>query len=241
MGLINLHEISLLCKWNIKHFIISSSAVVYIPTFNQCAYISANMVYDSFSKYRRSLGLECTNLFFGALQGAGYVSRKKSVEISLGHYGVLPTNISKILGTIDLIISDENKNIGTNLMISKFNFEDVKKTGEQLFKFDYYTNQFESHSNKDVIKSQDKIRDKTIATISDLLSISASKLNYSSMKLKDYGVDSLFMVQLKNWIEKEFQKPNIISVSQLQNSTIDTIIQIVQKSLKNNDTKKRYE
>ncbi|KAF2068524.1 hypothetical protein CYY_010151, partial [Polysphondylium violaceum] len=234
MGLINLHEISLLCQWNIKHFIISSSALVFSPTFNQCAYISANMVYDSFSKYRRSLGLECTNLIFGALQGAGYVSRKKSVQSSLSHMGMLPTNISKILGTIDLIVSNNNKDIGTNLIISKYNFEALKRIGEKLIQLDYYMNQFESNNN--TIKSQDSIRDKTIATISDLLSISASKLNYSSMKLKDYGVDSLFMVQFKNWIEKEFQKPNIISISQLQNSTIDTIIQIVQKSLKNNDT-----
>ncbi|KAF2068258.1 hypothetical protein CYY_010416, partial [Polysphondylium violaceum] len=233
MGLINLHEISLLCKWNIKHFIISSSVLVLCPSFNQCAYMSANIVYDSFSKYRRSLGLECTNLIFGVLQGTGYVSRKKSVESSLSHMGMLPTNISKILGTIDLIISNNNKDIGTNIMISKFNFETLKRSGEKLIKLDYYMNKFESTNN--TIKSQDSIRDKIISTISDLLSISASKLNYSSMKLKDYGVDSLFMVQLKNWIEKEFQKPNIISISQLQNSTIDTIIQIVQKSLKNND------
>ncbi|KAF2068286.1 hypothetical protein CYY_010388, partial [Polysphondylium violaceum] len=238
MGLINLHEISLLCKWNIKHFIISSSVLVFSPTYNQCAYISANMVYDSFSKYRRSLGLECTNLIFGALQGAGYVSRKKSVESSLSHMGILPTNISKIIGTIGLIITN-NKDIGTNLIISKFNFETLKKIGEKLIQLDYFMNMFESNNN--TIKSQDSIRDKIISTISDLLSISASKLNYSSMKLKDYGVDSLFMVQLKNWIEKEFQKPNIISISQLQNSTIDTIIQIVQKSLKNNDTNNQKE
>ncbi|KAF2070521.1 hypothetical protein CYY_008154, partial [Polysphondylium violaceum] len=233
MGLINLHEISLLCKWNIKHFIISSSTLVYIPTFNQCAFISANLVYDSFSKYRRSLGLECTNLLF-TLPSAGYVSPNKSVESSLGHTGVLPTNISKILGTIDLIISNNNKDFGTNLIISKFNFDALKRMGEKVIQLDYYMNQFESNTH--TIKSQDSTKDKIISTISDLLSISASKLNYSSMKLKDYGVDSLFMVQLKNWIQKEFQKPNIISISQLQNSTIDTIIQIVQNSLINNGT-----
>ncbi|KAF2073373.1 hypothetical protein CYY_005318 [Polysphondylium violaceum] len=236
MGLLNLHELSLLLKWDIKHFIISSSIIVLNPTYNQCAYISANLVYDSFSKYRRSLGLECSCLIFGPLEGAGYVSRKKSVENHLSHIGYHPLPLAKTLGSIDLAFSQTYSK--SNLITGIFNFSIIKKNGHIFPHFEYYTNHIQSTSSAYAGEtSLYSIRDKVINTIADLLSISPSKLN-SSMKFKDYGVDSLFMVQLKNWIEKEFNKPNIISVSQLQNSTIDSIIERIQKNIDNNNSSK---
>jgi len=232
MGLINLHDISLLFKWNINNFIISSSSIIYLTSPNQCAYISANLVYDSFAKYRRSLGLPCNGVYFGSIEGAGYVSRNKSVEQYLSFAGVLPTSLSKILGGIDLILNNNSFGIG-DLMIGNFNFEAMKNSGQESVFFDNFTNIYNGSQQQNTSSTTaTTIRDKVISSISDSLEINSSKLNVSSMKLKDYGVDSLFMVQLKNWIEKEFGKPNIITIPQLQNSTIDTIINIIEKDLK---------
>ncbi|KAF2075607.1 hypothetical protein CYY_003075 [Polysphondylium violaceum] len=228
LAAVYLHEISLLLKWNIRNFFVSSSIVVLSPTFNQCAYTCANMVLLSFAKYRRSLGLKCTCLSFGSLEGAGFVSRKKAVESVLTNLGVCPTPITKVLATIDLNIHNSMDDV----LIGKFNMESMKKSLERFPHFDYYLNCFDA-SNLNNDKTDDSglsVKDKVIATISDFLSISSSKLNISSMKLKDYGVDSLFMVQLKNWVDKEF-KPNIFSISQLQGSSIDTIIQTIEKAM----------
>lgn len=53
----------------------------------------------------------------------------------------------------------------------------------------------------------------------------------------DYGADSLFIAQLKNWIDKEIGI-NLITIQQLQNNTINISIKMILNSLmKNNQNK----
>eukprot|EP01132_Coremiostelium_polycephalum_P005754 gene5754-7160_t len=57
IGALNLHQLSLELKWNLKNFILCSSITCILGSPFQCVYISSNYVINSLSKYRRSIGL----------------------------------------------------------------------------------------------------------------------------------------------------------------------------------------
>ncbi|KAM9953578.1 hypothetical protein ACTFIR_008662 [Dictyostelium discoideum] len=109
-----------------------------------------------------------------------------------------------------------------------------------LFKFDYLINQHSSLvSNKRLsgINENNDIGDLLLSKIGELLSIEPSKLNLD-FRLVDYGLDSLVIVQLKNFIDKQFQ-PHSISILQLQNNKISTTIEIIIKGYNNNNSQNK--
>eukprot|EP01132_Coremiostelium_polycephalum_P007768 gene7768-9562_t len=57
IGALNLHNLSIEFNWRLKNFILNSSCTVTNGSKYQCSYMSSNSVTNSFSKYRRSLGL----------------------------------------------------------------------------------------------------------------------------------------------------------------------------------------
>eukprot|EP01132_Coremiostelium_polycephalum_P001536 gene1536-1933_t len=64
IGALNLHELSLEMKLNLKNFVLNSSSISEFGSPYQCGYISSNLVINSFSNYRKSLGLPCTNIIW---------------------------------------------------------------------------------------------------------------------------------------------------------------------------------
>ncbi|KAM9963702.1 hypothetical protein ACTFIW_006951 [Dictyostelium discoideum] len=200
IGSLNLHNQSIERKWNIKQFVLASSAISVFGAENQCCYISACSVLDSLSKYRKSIGLPSLSINFGGVTSTGFVSRSDAVEANLES------------SIINLITPQS-----------------------MLFKFDYLINQHSSLvSNKRLggINENNNIGDLLLSKIGELLSIEPSKLNLD-FRLVDYGLDSLVIVQLKNFIDKQFQ-PHLISILQLQNNKISTTIEIIIKGYNQN-------
>eukprot|EP01132_Coremiostelium_polycephalum_P007762 gene7762-9553_t len=64
IGALNLHNLSIEFNWRLKNFILNSSTASTIGSKYQCSYMSSNSVINSFSKYRRSLGLPCTTIIW---------------------------------------------------------------------------------------------------------------------------------------------------------------------------------
>ncbi|KAN0009419.1 hypothetical protein ACTFIU_006709 [Dictyostelium citrinum] len=235
IGAINLHNQSIKRNWELKQFVLSSSVASMIGSTDQCTYVCSNRVLDSLSKYRKSIGLPsiCTN--YGSVQSTGIVSRNKSIEKLLDGQGLEPLSINTILGSLDLQIQNGNKS--NNLMVSSFNFNnffEAFKNHSMIHKFDFNTNPLENN-NKSTDREENN-KGKTsidllfLNKISELLSMELSKIN-QDLKLVEYGSDSLLIVQLKNWIDKEIF-PNLITIQQLQTNTISSSIKIITNQFK---------
>ncbi|KAM9958180.1 hypothetical protein ACTFIW_001040 [Dictyostelium discoideum] len=245
MGAINLHEISIEKSWKLKQFVMASSVASLFGSFNQCSYVSANLVLDSLSRYCKSIGLPSTCTNWGTIKSAGFVSRNDSVSKMLDDQGFIsiPTNI--ILGSLDLQLQNSNKY--SNLIVSKFNYDSIKKfsSGTSTFqRLDFILNSIKEKDNDnnggENISISESIQTKILNKISELLSIEQSKIN-TDIRLGDYGADSLTSVQLKNFIDKE-NKSNAITLQQLQNNTIGVNIQIILEQIKklhSNETKRK--
>ncbi|KAK5574557.1 hypothetical protein RB653_009810 [Dictyostelium firmibasis] len=231
MGAINLHNLSIEHNWKLMNFVTSSSIASIVGSTDQCSYVCANSILDSFSRYRHSLGLASTCINLGSIQSTGFVSKNESISALLDGVGFIPTPINKVLGLLDLQIQNPNK--FTNSMVSSFDLKKFRNNEQTslISKFDYYLNLQNNSSSKKkyALAHESNIEKLFIKKVSELFSIEESKIN-QDIRLIDYGADSLVIVQLKNWIDKEIGL-NFITIQQLQNNPINTSIQIIISSL----------
>ncbi|KAK5577236.1 hypothetical protein RB653_002176 [Dictyostelium firmibasis] len=225
VGAINLHNLSIEKDWKLENFILFSSIGAIIGGSKQSAYSSANLVLDSLATYRKSIGLAATSINWGGLDAGGVAATDKSVASFLEGQGILLVSLAKILGCLDSVFQSSNSQL-SNFMLSSFNTDNLLASVPQMKrKMDHHlTNYQTSKGNSDgSLAESGSVQGKVINTISELLSIHPSKLNLDT-RLKDYGIDSLLTVQLKNWIDKEFTK-NLFTHLQLSSSSINSIIQ----------------
>ncbi|EGC38514.1 hypothetical protein DICPUDRAFT_148800 [Dictyostelium purpureum] len=234
IGAINLHELSLKYKWNVNNFILASSIAAIYGSFNQCTYVCANNVLDSLAKYRKSLGLSALSVNWGHIGTTGIVSRTESVGELLDGIGIESMSANILLGALDLFIQTPNKTViqqdYDNIIVNKLNYEKMPPSNLYNHKSDYILNSINRNSKlSNGVMDENTIIQKVISKIAELLSMNESNIN-KSIPLIEFGVDSIFSVQVKNWIDKEFKK-NLFSISELQNCSIN---QIIKKLIDNN-------
>ncbi|KAM9999767.1 hypothetical protein ACTFIZ_008248 [Dictyostelium cf. discoideum] len=245
IGAIILHNQSIKRGWKLKNFIIASSVASFLGSEGQCSYVCANNVLESFSQYRKSLGLPSICTSYGLIKSTGFVSRNENVSLMFENLGFDPISTNTILGSLDLQI--QNQELSTNLIISNFNFSNITKYNSQknnFSKIDYQVsleeknkiNQLGYDDNND---NKNSVNQMFLEKVSEVLSIEISKIN-ADIKLSAYGADSLSIVQLKNWVEKELSG-NLITIQQLQTNTISSSIKIITNSLdkKKNERKNK--
>ncbi|EGC38589.1 hypothetical protein DICPUDRAFT_28418 [Dictyostelium purpureum] len=228
IGAINLHNESIQRSWKLKQFIVASSASSIVGSHRQCCYVSACNTIDSLSKYRKSIGLPSLSINLGAISSTGFVSRNDAIE-TMFHSSVLKLiSPQLILSSLDLFIQDKNNH--SNYCLSDFGYENMVslKSNSNLIKFDYQTNIIKiNNKSKDNNNSKENIKSQFLNKISGLLSIEESKINME-FQLNQYGLDSLVIVLLKNWVDSQFGT-NLISIQQLQNNIISKSIDIIIK------------
>ncbi|EDR41032.1 hypothetical protein DDB_G0295667 [Dictyostelium discoideum AX4] len=234
MGAVNLHNQSIKRNWKLINFVMASSALSLIGSTDQCTYACANLLLDSFSKYRESLGLPSACINLGSIESTGFVSKNESISEFTDGIGYVPTPINLVLGLLDLQIQNAGKftnSMLSNLISSKF--KNIQQTSLFL-KFDYLMN---LNDNSEQTKKENignkNIDELFIEKVSELFSTDQSRIN-KNLRLIDYGADSLIIVQLKNWIDKEIGI-NLITIKQLQNNTINISIKMILNSLMKNN------
>ncbi|EAL62086.1 hypothetical protein DDB_G0290703 [Dictyostelium discoideum AX4] len=238
IGAINLHNQSINRSWNIKQFIMASSVVSIFGSDQQCCYVSACSVIDSLSKYRHSIGLPSLAINLGAISSTGFVSRNNAIETMFKSSIVNLFSPQLVISSLDLFI--QNQHQYPNYCLSDFNFEVLTPTLTNQYhsKFDYQinivkkSNRIKSFSSGNSGANNEIIHSTILNKISELLSIDESKIN-EDLQLSQYGMDSLVIVQLKNFIDNQLGH-NIITIQQLQNNKINQSIEII-KSAKNNN------
>ncbi|EGC38764.1 hypothetical protein DICPUDRAFT_96815 [Dictyostelium purpureum] len=237
IGAINLHNESIQRSWKLKQFILASSAVTITGSYRQCSYVSACNAIDSLSKYRKSIGLPSLSVNLGAISSTGFISRNEAIKtmIESSHYNF--TSLQQFFISLDLFLQDKNNY--SNYCLCNFNLENMVslKPNGNYSKLDYISNMVKkTHISLDGGNNQEILKIKVINKISELLSIDESKINLE-FQLTQYGLDSLVIVQLKNWIDKQIGR-NIITIQQLQINSISQSIQIIIKNFTENNKKK---
>ncbi|EFA83876.1 putative fatty acid synthase [Heterostelium album PN500] len=227
VGAFNLHKLGLELNFAFNHFILFSSIVAVLGSTNQASYTSANFVLDGLANYRRSQGLNATAINWGGLGSAGEAAKDKSVTQFLQSRGILLLSLPKILGTLNGIFNAELSQQSTQVMASSYTYKSLFDYCPQIRpKMEHLAADEDLEKKQSTSNSSaggNSVFDRVVAQISELLSIHPSKLNYDT-RLKDYGIDSLLTVQLKNWIDQEFQK-NLFTHLQLSSNSINSIIQ----------------
>ncbi|KAN0023706.1 hypothetical protein ACTFIV_008093 [Dictyostelium citrinum] len=236
IGAINLHNESINRSWNIKKFIMASSVVSIFGSDKQCCYVSACSVIDSLSKYRHSLGLPSLSINLGAISSTGFVSRNNAIETMFKSSMLRLFSPQNVISSLDLFV--QNQHQYPNYCLSDFNFEVLPSNlaNHFLSKLDYLINIFKKSNQITVVSSDNEneiIRSTILNKISELLSIEESKIN-EDFQLKQYGMDSLVIVQLKNFLDNQLGH-NLITIQQLQNNKINQSIEIIKSGYKNGD------
>ncbi|EGC38591.1 hypothetical protein DICPUDRAFT_75833 [Dictyostelium purpureum] len=227
IGAINLHNESIQRSWKLKQFIMASSAASVTGSHRQCCYVSACNTIDSLSKYRKSIGLPSLSINLGAISSTGFVSRNDAIETMFESFFLKLISPQLILSSLDLFIQDKNNH--SNFCLSDFNYENMVslKSNSNLIKFDYQTNIIKIINKSNNSNRNENIKSQFLNKISELLSIEESKINME-FQLNQYGLDSLVIVLLKNWVDSQFGT-NLISIQQLQNNIISKSIDIIIK------------
>eukprot|EP01132_Coremiostelium_polycephalum_P008480 gene8480-10421_t len=169
IGALNLHNISIEFKWRLKNFILNSSVASTNGSKYQCAYISANSVTSSFSKYRRSLGLPCTTIIWGALS-TGSIHETVTMSKKFELLGYKMVSVVKILGCIDYALEHNKQDVLCVKFISIAGFEPL------LYAWDFTRNKyFNPHENPERTminnSNEDSIENKIINQFASVLYI----------------------------------------------------------------------
>ncbi|KAM9952386.1 hypothetical protein ACTFIT_003083 [Dictyostelium discoideum] len=228
-GAMNLYMLMSMYDWKLKNFFFSSSITSVSGSSRQAGYCGANLVLESMAKVIQSQGIRCSTICWGIIGDTGYVSRNESVAKFLNGLGNAPMPLNMVLGSLDLLLQQPTLSTDTTI-IASFDFNNLPKLSRDgsnniSYKFDYFTNPIQSNQNN--CSSDDlSIREQILAKFSEFLSVDdQSKINLD-IKLLDYGADSMVIVELKNYLDKTYT-PNILSIQQLQNITINQLIQSV--------------
>nr|Q54B49.2 RecName: Full=Probable polyketide synthase 45; Short=dipks45 [Dictyostelium discoideum] len=228
-GAMNLYLLAILNGWKLKNFFFSSSVASVSGSSRQAGYCGANLVLESIAKTIQSQGIRCSTICWGSIGDIGYVSRNESVSKYVHGLGNISMPSNMVLGSLDLLLQQPTLSTDTTIVAS-FDFNNLPKlstngSNNLYYKFDYFTNPIQSNQNN--CSSDDlSIREEILAKFSEFLSVDdQSKINLD-IKLLDYGADSMVIVELKNYLDKTYT-PNILSIQQLQNVTINQLIQSV--------------
>ncbi|EGG13549.1 hypothetical protein DFA_11310 [Cavenderia fasciculata] len=230
VGAYNLHNLFVKLGWQLCHFQMLSSVATLISKGNT-SYGVGNAFLDGLAKHRRQCGLAATSINWGSIGSTGKVSLDKGARTNLGSLGLSMLPLSVVYGVLrSSFISQDTpftqlRCFDANLKHFVSAIPYLKYRFTPLVTFDSTS---ATKQNNQGVGGNDTIESMVIDQISDILSIQKSLIN-TDTKLKEYGVDSMVAIQIKSWIEGQFNKLNLFNQSQISNSSINMIIDLIKK------------
>ncbi|KAJ2995866.1 hypothetical protein NUW58_g1155 [Xylaria curta] len=99
-GTWNLHNAANSLNLDLKFFILISSLSGVIGQTGQANYAAANTFLDTFARYRNAMGLPCTAIDVGAVEGVGYLSENSELLRKMRGTGWRLITEEALLGTV---------------------------------------------------------------------------------------------------------------------------------------------
>ncbi|KAG7416204.1 Highly reducing polyketide synthase gloL [Fusarium oxysporum f. sp. rapae] len=103
-GTWNLHNASLAAKCPLDFFLLFSSLSGILGQVGQANYASANTFLDAFARYRAGMGLPCTSLDLGAMEGIGYLDENQDLLRKIKGTGWRPVDESELVGALNVAL-----------------------------------------------------------------------------------------------------------------------------------------
>lgn len=218
-GTWNLHN--LLPQKDLDFFILLSSIVGVRGNASQAAYSAAGAFLDSFSHYRRSLGLPAVSIDLGKIDEVGYVAeRNEETAKRLDEAGVSAMSKDQFLAAIKVAIDGASGQIITGLRtyspdhaLPEYEvntFSVFRRTGEAI-------RESAGDDGSAPTRARDALRQTTspeeatnilcaafVEKMSVLLMVAVENIDFSK-SINDYGMDSLVAVEMRNWLFKEME------------------------------------
>ena len=241
-GAWNLHELTLDDPLSAFVMYSSSSAVVGNP--GQAIYVGANLFLDALAQVRRAQGRPALAVGWGAIKGAGFLTRNLHVEDMLAsRAGMGATPFGEALAELGRMLSVD----ATRVAASQFN---LMRLGQSLPatrrpRFVKLVPQGVSVAGGDggelaaalAAMSEDERSEALIALVREQVAqvIGAAVSQIETDKtLAEMGLDSLMAVELAEALEQQIGKP--VSVMQMiQAGTVHGVVAVVQRGFRGKD------
>ncbi|OLN84398.1 Lovastatin diketide synthase LovF 12 [Colletotrichum chlorophyti] len=235
-GTLNLNEV--FAPEGLSFFICLSSAVTVIGTSGQANYNAGNAVQDALAQFNRERG-DChyMSLNIGTIEGAEATADSQTRVQSLRRQGLTPIMPDELLGFFKYALSSEPRSSGCTQAVIGFTPESLAQTTAAngtahtpMFTHVREQGRDETQENqsgtKKTIKSmieeaQDMEEISQLVAlaigekVANLVAGDASEVQLST-SIADFYLDSLITIELRNWINREFQAT--ISVTEIMNS-----------------------
>eukprot|EP00584_Thalassiosira_punctigera_P001363 CAMPEP_0172527556 /NCGR_PEP_ID=MMETSP1067-20121228/2201_1 /TAXON_ID=265564 ORGANISM="Thalassiosira punctigera, Strain Tpunct2005C2" /NCGR_SAMPLE_ID=MMETSP1067 /ASSEMBLY_ACC=CAM_ASM_000444 /LENGTH=3313 /DNA_ID=CAMNT_0013311309 /DNA_START=123 /DNA_END=10064 /DNA_ORIENTATION=- len=198
VGALNLHEISLELQLELQFFVLYSSvsAILSPAAAGAIGYSAANSMLDTLAHFRRSRGLPCVSIQWGAWSEAGLAARHHGVVGRLYCRGI--QSVSSELGVAGL-----HKVLGaltSQVMFTPMDWEVLAKNQNPLQApfLDFTSDKPMKAWSREEIQSEVEAAVRKVATIGD------SELVNPCMSVMDMGLHSLGTTELSQSLESCF-------------------------------------
>ena len=249
-GTWNLH--TTLLKHDLDFFIMLSSAVGIVGNSSQANYAAGSSFLDALAHRRRSLGLSAICLDLGIIDSVGYVADNKDVGKRLTRMGLDSISEDRMIGLIELAITDGRQNLRPGQMITGLSTRELEAGWIQDSKFTVLRSRRLSGASsashgRGANAPKSSLQDHLIAvkSVDDarrvicgaIISKLASNLMVSDadidpeQPISACGVDSLVAVELRNWLLGQTDT-EISVIDVLQSKSIIALSQVVARKSK---------
>ncbi|MEU5959557.1 beta-ketoacyl reductase, partial [Streptomyces sp. NPDC047525] len=205
----NLHELTL--DQDLAAFVLYSSFSSLLPNVGQGAYAAANAYLDAFAEYRRSLGLPATSVAWGAWAGSGMAGEENFQEwIGLGGMDLMTPH----LGVVALQQALDNGD--TTVAIASVDWDRVAERSRGSRPYQLISeligtadetpaatdgpSPLERLAALPAAQRGEELLDLVCAELATVLGHSKSMTVDSALAFKEFGIDSVTAIELRNRI-----------------------------------------
>ncbi len=209
LGAWNLHSITQYEE--LDFFICFSSVASQIGNFDQGNYSAANFFLDSLAYYRKSKGLPCLTICWGAIGEVGYVAKHSKLKDYFNRQGIIEVSPTQAWKALKYGVEQNLTNIGV-FTIDWQKYTKYSPVISKSSRFSTLVNPMDSSEDLTQNTSLDdisllsteerkqKIKEIVLKQVAGILGIPAAKLNIEQ-GIDQLGFDSLMAVELVVQIE----------------------------------------
>ena len=224
-GTWNLHNIALEQNMPLDFFTMLSSVSGVVGQKAQANYAAANVFLDSFSTYRRGLGLPACTVDLGVIEDVGYISEREALAKRLDTKVWTGIDEGLLHKIVRFSILEQTKPIGPRSVAQMITGIPVPQKADSFLLNDpRFRGLHYAHSKTSAVEDPDGSQDTRAfltlltakADAADVLAAAIGLVNRHFVKslglaepmeptkaLSGYGLDSLAAVEFRNWVRLE--------------------------------------